>query len=245
MDGRRRCRRMVSDERSCVRDHAIPRSERIRRRVSWSRPDSHRRPPRLRLSALLAELRPPSCRRSPGGATGNRTPIPAVRVQRSPVELSPRSQARRRPSPRRGSRGVGGRLAAGHEGIEPPLRVLEARLVTMTLLPMRTRGSRLSFEAVRSAPAPRTGIEPVSLHRQWSCDASRITRRVVSSIAVVSPAGVEPASSRLRRPAPLRSATRTDARPIGAAIAEPRARGSVRESHPPPLSHSQPSSLDE
>lgn len=47
---------------------------------------------------------------------------------------------------------------AGRDGIEPPLRVLEARPVTMTL-----------------RPAARRGIEPPSLHGQWSCDASRIT----------------------------------------------------------------------
>jgi hypothetical protein len=59
-----------------------------------------------------------------GGATGNRTPIPAVRVQRSPVELSPQ--------------------LAGREGIEPSLRVLEARPVTMTLRPKWRPSGRIS-----------------------------------------------------------------------------------------------------
>lgn len=63
--------------------------------------------------------------------------------------------------------------------------------------------------------APRTGIEPVSIHRQWICDASRITRhvfnrslffvRAVSFVRVglvelasaASSAGVEPASAGL------------------------------------------------
>ena len=58
-------------------------------------------------------------------------------------------------------------VCAGCQGIEPRLRGLEARPVTMTLQP-------------RAWAAPRTGIEPVSFHRQWDCDASRITRQWVS-----------------------------------------------------------------
>jgi len=34
--------------------------------------------------------------------------------------------------------------------------------------------------------APRTGVEPVSLHRQWSCDAGRITRHDLLSSAGVA-----------------------------------------------------------
>ena len=44
--------------------------------------------------------------------------------------------------------------------------------------------------------APRTGIEPVSSHRQWDCDASRITRQCCR--IEVSPAGLEPASNDFR-----------------------------------------------
>ncbi len=77
-----------------------------------------------------------------GGIGETRTRIPRVQAGDSPFELRSRSRA-------------------GCEGIEPSLRVLEARPVTMTLRPKNS--------------ATRRGIEPLSLHRQWSCDASRIT----------------------------------------------------------------------
>jgi hypothetical protein len=87
--------------------------------------------------------------------------------------------------------------AAGREGIEPSLRVLEARPVTMTLRP-KNSATRIEEEVIapnsghasierrrlglnrctpplHSPRATRRGIEPLSLHRQWSCDASRIT----------------------------------------------------------------------
>ena len=86
---------------------------------------------------------------------------------------------------------------AGREGIEPSLRVLEARPVTMTLHPKYRRresekrslppkGGHASIERRRlgsnrctpllhSPMAARRGIEPLSPHGQWGCDASRIT----------------------------------------------------------------------
>ena len=58
---------------------------------------------------------------------------------------------------------------AGREGIEPSLRVLEAWPVTMTLRP------KDSAARCHSPRATRRGIEPLSLHRQWSCGTTRIT----------------------------------------------------------------------
>lgn len=90
----------------------------------------------------------------------------------------------------------------------------------------------------------RLSARPRGRGRRRPTRSPRRTRPSVDPAA--SSAGVEPASNRLRRPAPLRSATRTKARPRARAReGEPRDRGSVRGSHPPPLSHNQPSSLDE
>ena len=99
---------------------------------------------------------------------------------------------------------------AGRDGIEPPLRDLESRwppwlydLETATRL---RRGFMFAVCTPRGIRrAPRTEIESVSLRRQRSCDASRITRQK----PIASPAGVEPASRRFRKPVPIRSATRT------------------------------------
>jgi hypothetical protein len=40
-----------------------------------------------------------------------------------------------------------------------------------------TSGFEPMYSSLHSPTAPRRGIEPLSLHRQWSCDASRITRQ--------------------------------------------------------------------
>jgi hypothetical protein len=56
------------------------------------------------------------------------------------------------------------RPLAGCEGIEPSLPSFGGSKVAMTLQPVS---------------APRTGIEPVSILRQRTCDASRITRQSV------------------------------------------------------------------
>jgi len=74
------------------------------------------------------------------------------------------------------------RPLAGPEGIEPSSAVLETALLPQ----LGPRGGaaedrlRLSSMAyTRTAPAPRTRIELVSLDRQSSCDTSRITRQEV------------------------------------------------------------------
>ena len=165
-------------------------------------------------------------------------------------------------------------LRAGRQGIEPCLRGLEARPVTMTLRPSLvgrcgplTASRRASpahappavpratneccwqtvLPRARSGPAPRTGIEPVSSNRQSDCDASRITRQ-----NTVSPAGLEPASNDLGNRC---LSTRPRGRATGRGEAHrgavrgparvPLAQGVVRGLHPPPLGHSQSSSLDE
>jgi hypothetical protein len=119
----------------------------------WSWPVSHRLPSRCHRDALLFELQPRERVVYPsGGATGNCTPITAVRKQSSPVELSPQTSGRlgrgRAPaSSWRFSSNLRVFLlclvvsSAGREGIEPSLRVLEARPVTMTLRPKHANGA--------------------------------------------------------------------------------------------------------
>jgi hypothetical protein len=91
---------------------------------------------------------------------------------------------------------------AGREGIEPSRLSFGGSAVATTqpksgnkgckelIAPKKWATPRKSFawsgrlDSNRCTPhgicrAPRTGVEPVSLHRQWSCDAGRITRHLL------------------------------------------------------------------
>lgn len=128
------------------------------------------------------------------GATGSCTPIPAVRKQYSPVEISPlvnrdlvddsRQQTAKESNP----------------------------LCECWKLVGHHDSAAYSRKRSRASSAPRTGVEPVSLHRQWSCDAGRITRhssfRSRRSIRV--PGRNRTCVARFRKPVPFHSATRTD-----------------------------------
>ena len=117
-------------------------------------------------TALLSENRL-------GAGNGNRTHIGSLEdcgptVERCPRKMEVESARLELASPgcKPGTLPLSYDPAAGREGIEPSLRVLEAQPVTMTLRP-----------TMAISPAPRRGIEPLSPHGQWGCDASRITRR--------------------------------------------------------------------
>jgi len=131
---------------------------------------------------------------------------------------------------------------AGREGIEPSLRGLESRLVTMTLRPVRAC-SRCSVRD-RELAAPRTGIEP-SLHSIDSGAATPVASRGILFIPFSF--GVLGSSRpRVRRFRADPLGHEAGCLPRGhERVKSSRDRGSVRESHPPPLSHNQPSSLDE
>lgn len=169
--------------------HSRPKSFWCEIHRSWNRTDLHRLPPRCHRGALLVELRPLALRvkRRPGGATGNCTPITAVREQYSPLELSPQESIKvgRLRRNRTLSPGFGG--PAGHH-------------------------DSATYEL-----APRTGIEPVSPHRQWGCDASRITRHSWSFRGVLGRTCT--CIDRFRKPAPALFGHEDSASPAGFAPA--------------------------
>ena len=143
--------------------------------------------------------------------------------------------------------------SAGREGIEPSLRVLEARLVAMTLQPKW----RLVRELNPSRPIDSGIATPVA--SRGVCTYQGVPGRSRTYLL------------RFRKPLPLLSATRTSnpftplgsgspCGPVGAPAPKfawgrlgvehrggpevPNKKGVVRGSHPPPLIHSQPPSLD-
>lgn len=221
----------------------------------WSWPESHRPPSRCHRDALLSELQPRFVVMYPssGGATGNRTPTPAVRKQSSPVELSPQTAGNNSHGLRRASEWRPRRMKYS---VPPPrdagVATCSRAAAAMSRSGPCTRGTRwskvrrhtpsldapeLSKKSSRSFPcsapsgspgnrtlsprigssaghhdsatqvAPRTGIEPVSSHRQWDCDASRITRQCFRYESV--PGRTRTCLERFRKSVPFHSATRT------------------------------------
>ena len=137
---------------------------------------------------------------------------------------------------------------AGREGIEPSRLSFGGSAVAMTRPKSGNKGRKeLIAPKVGNAPrvlawsgrldsnrctphcicrAPRTGVEPVSLHGQWSCDAGRITRQFW----------------RPRQGSNLHSLGLEDRCLIHSATGT---WGDVRESNPSSPGHGRPSSPDE
>lgn len=108
---------------------------------------------------------------------------------------------------------------AGREGIEPSLRVLEARPVTMTLRPKN--GDSLAAFAERLVR---------ELNPSHSVDSGAATPVASRGIILRVPGRTRTCIVRFRKPTPL---------PFGH---EDRRGGDVRESNPSPSVHSRPSS---
>jgi hypothetical protein len=132
-----------------------------------------------------------------GGIGETRTRIAWVQARHSPFEIRSRLKevepcylrgSRRSRGNRTLSPSFGG--SAGHHDSATQERRQEREEVS---LPPSGPASRCNRRCSRASPwrrqldsnrwtphgmhrAPRTGVEPVSLHRQWSCDAGRITR---------------------------------------------------------------------
>lgn len=131
--------------------------------------------------------------RGPGGATGNRTPIPAMRMQRSPVELSPQSKDGRPRRNRTLSPGVG--IPAGHHDSTACARAARP-LEVASGCSQRPVGESNPSQSRDNGPATPVASRSIGI---------RNSQRVCVGVLGRSRTRV----CRFRRPAPIRSATRT------------------------------------